>query len=337
MAASVQGGDSLDDIVQKSPDKLATFIRKVEGQGKMILVPSDIIGIELGKRSKDAVFRRFLSSVQEAFVSSPCVVVAAAASEYARVTANINPPAIEKLSESDYNMYKDELVTASQAKPQVNPYSTLSEAIWSITEYFSKATAGTNNATRHSSWSLKKKKIYFDIVIFSSHGIFSHEKRYCNSSDQANSILRQVRDMEKKILECTKQIKPSITPRIYIVTQLLPGVVQTTKSYLLKKLKSANNAHVVQITLRDNKGIFHKRTSEFELTGLTEDIKVVTDKVLQRSPILIIGSDRDGNQRASLLAKDVGAMQISGDRATEASWRGGARKYLLEVRKIQKQ
>lgn len=50
-------------------------------------------------------------------MSSHCVVVVAASnplgsSEYARVTVNINPLVFEKLSESDYKLYKNKLVTA---------------------------------------------------------------------------------------------------------------------------------------------------------------------------------------------------------------------------------
>ncbi|KAK3424216.1 hypothetical protein EUGRSUZ_F01010 [Eucalyptus grandis] len=70
----------------------------------------------------------------------------------------------------------------------------------------------------------------FNVVIMSPHGYFAQDDvlGYPDTGGQVVYILDQVRALESEMLHCIKQRGLDITPRILIVTRLLPDAVGTT-------------------------------------------------------------------------------------------------------------
>ncbi|KAL3727281.1 hypothetical protein ACJRO7_032075 [Eucalyptus globulus] len=154
----------------------------------------------------------------------------------------------------------------------------------------------------------------FNVVIMLPHGYFAQDDvlGYPDTGGQVVYILDQVRALESEMLHRIKRQGLDITPRILIVTRLLPAAVGTTCNQRLEK-----------------KGMVRKWISRFEvwpyLETYTEDFANEIAGELQGKPDLIIGdvsnpvfgnptiptigNYNDGNIVASLLAHKLGVTQ----------------------------
>uniref|UniRef100_A0A1D1ZL72 Sucrose synthase n=1 Tax=Anthurium amnicola TaxID=1678845 RepID=A0A1D1ZL72_9ARAE len=157
----------------------------------------------------------------------------------------------------------------------------------------------------------------FNVVILSPHGYFAQANvlGYPDTGGQVVYILDQVRALENEMLLRIKQQGLDITPRILIVTRLLPDAVGTTCGQRLEKVLGTEHTHILRVPFRTEKGILRKWISRFDvwpyLETYAEDVANEVSGELQTKPDLIIGNYSDGNLVASLLAHKLGVTQCT--------------------------
>ncbi|KAK3404512.1 hypothetical protein EUGRSUZ_K00816, partial [Eucalyptus grandis] len=157
----------------------------------------------------------------------------------------------------------------------------------------------------------------FNVVMMSPHGSFAQDDvlRYPDTGGQVVYILDQVRGLESEMLHRIKQQGLDITPRILIVTRLLPDAVGTTCNQRLEKVFATEYSHILRVPFRTEKGMVRKWISRFEvspyLETYTEDVANEIAGELQGKPDLIIGNYSDGNIVASLLAHKLAVTQCT--------------------------
>ncbi|MQL80204.1 hypothetical protein Taro_012658 [Colocasia esculenta] len=156
----------------------------------------------------------------------------------------------------------------------------------------------------------------FNVVILSPHGYFAQANvlGYPDTGGQVVYILDQVRALENEMLLRIKRQGLDITPRILIVTRLLPDAVGTTCGQRLEKVLGTEHTHILRVPFRTERGIVRKWISRFEvwpyLETYAEDVANEVAGELQAKPDLIIGNYSDGNLVASLLAHKLGVTQV---------------------------
>ncbi|CAL9247927.1 unnamed protein product [Arabidopsis halleri] len=157
----------------------------------------------------------------------------------------------------------------------------------------------------------------FNVVILSPHGYFAQDNvlGYPDTGGQVVYILDQVRALETEMLQRIKQQGLTITPRILIITRLLPDAAGTTCGQRLEKVYGSQYCDILRVPFRTEKGIVRKWISRFEvwpyLETFTEDVAAEISNELQGKPDLIIGNYSDGNLVASLLAHKLGVTQCT--------------------------
>lgn len=157
----------------------------------------------------------------------------------------------------------------------------------------------------------------FNVVILTPHGYFAQDNvlGYPDTGGQVVYILDQVRALETEMLQRIKQQGLNITPRILIITRLLPDAVGTTCGQRMEKVYGTEYSDILRVPFRTEKGIVRQWISRFEvwpyLETFTEDVAIDIAKELQGKPDLIIGNYSDGNIVASLLAHKLGVTQCT--------------------------
>ncbi|KAI3973157.1 hypothetical protein MKX01_020892 [Papaver californicum] len=164
---------------------------------------------------------------------------------------------------------------------------------------------------------LGRVPMVFNVVILSPHGYFAQNDvlGYPDTGGQIVYILDQVKALEGEMLKRIKQQGLDITPRILIVTRLLPDAVGTTCGQRLEKVFGTEHAHILRVPFKNEKGILRKWISRFEvwpyLEQYTEDVAKELAAELKGKPDLIVGNYSDGNLVASLLAHKLGVTQCT--------------------------
>ncbi|KAL3625266.1 SAGA histone acetylase and TREX-2 complexes component [Castilleja foliolosa] len=164
---------------------------------------------------------------------------------------------------------------------------------------------------------LGRVPMVFNVVILSPHGYFAQENvlGYPDTGGQVVYILDQVPALEREMLKRIKEQGLDITPRILIVTRLLPDAVGTTCGQRLEKVFGTEHSHIIRVPFRTEKGIVRKWISRFEvwpyMETFTEDVAKDITAELQAKPDLIIGNYSEGNLAASLLAHKLGVTQCT--------------------------
>jgi sucrose synthase len=157
----------------------------------------------------------------------------------------------------------------------------------------------------------------FNVVILSIHGYFgqSNVLGLPDTGGQIVYILDQVRALEHEMKLKLKQQGLSVTPRILIVTRLIPDSKGTSCNQRLERITGTEHAHILRVPFRSDKGILRKWISRFDvwpyLETFTEDAAREITAELQGIPDLIIGNYSDGNLVASLLAHKLGVTQCT--------------------------
>ncbi|CAL9121737.1 unnamed protein product [Musa acuminata var. zebrina] len=157
----------------------------------------------------------------------------------------------------------------------------------------------------------------FNVVILSPHGYFAQANvlGYPDTGGQVVYILDQVRALENEMLLRIKRQGLDITPRILIVSRLLPDAVGTTCGQRLEKVLGTEHTHILRVPFRTENGIIRKWISRFEvwpyLETYTEDVANELAGELQATPDLIIGNYSDGNLVSTLLAHKLGVTQCT--------------------------
>nr|AKP55627.1 SuSy protein [Gladiolus hybrid cultivar] len=164
---------------------------------------------------------------------------------------------------------------------------------------------------------LGRVPMVFNVVILSPHGYFAQANvlGYPDTGGQVVYILDQVRALESEMLLRIKHQGLDITPRILIVTRLLPDAVGTTCGQHLEKVIGTEHTSILRVPFRTEKGILRKWISRFEvwpyLETYADDVANELARELQATPDLIIGNYSDGNLVASLLAHKLGVTQCT--------------------------
>ncbi|KAF3592229.1 hypothetical protein DY000_02025781 [Brassica cretica] len=181
----------------------------------------------------------------------------------------------------------------------------------------------------------------FNVVILSPHGYFGQANvlGLPDTGGQVVYILDQVRALESEMLLRIQKQGLDVTPKILIVTRLIPEAEGTTCNQRLEKVSGTEHAHILRIPFRTEKGILRKWISRFDvwpyLETFAEDASNEIAAELQSVPNLIIGNYSDGNLVASLLACKLGVIQCNIAHALEKTkypesdiyWRNHEDKY----------
>ncbi|CAN6468215.1 unnamed protein product [Victoria cruziana] len=181
----------------------------------------------------------------------------------------------------------------------------------------------------------------FNVVILSPHGYFGQVNvlGLSDTGGQVVYILDQVRALEKEMLLRIQKQGLNISPRILVVTRLIPDAKGTTCSQRLEKISGTHHSHILRVPFRTENGILRKWISRFEIWPYLEQFAVDAaseiSAELQRKPDFIIGNYSDGNLVASLLAYELGVTQCNIAHALEKTkypdsdiyWRKYEEKY----------
>ncbi|KAF8392669.1 hypothetical protein HHK36_023018 [Tetracentron sinense] len=157
----------------------------------------------------------------------------------------------------------------------------------------------------------------FNVVIFSPHGYFGQANvlGLPDTGGQIVYILDQVRALESEMLLRLRKQGLDITPRILVVTRLIPDAKGTTCNQRLEKISGTEHSHILRVPFRTKNGILRKWISRFDvwpyLETFAEDAASEIAAELQGLPDLIIGNYSDGNLVASLLSYKLGITQCN--------------------------
>jgi sucrose synthase len=157
----------------------------------------------------------------------------------------------------------------------------------------------------------------FNVVIMTPHGYFAQDNvlGYPDTGGQVVYILDQVRALESEMLLRIKQQGLDITPKIVIITRLLPDAVGTTCGQRIEPVEGCNHTIILRVPFRNKDGILRKWISRFDvwpyLEQFTEDVAVEIATEMEAKPDLIIGNYSDGNLVATLLAHKLGVTQCT--------------------------
>lgn len=164
---------------------------------------------------------------------------------------------------------------------------------------------------------LGRVPMVFNVVILSVHGYFGQANvlGLPDTGGQVVYILDQVRALENEMIMRIKQQGLNITPRILIVTRLIPDAKGTSCNQRLERVSGCEYTHILRVPFKTEHGILHKWISRFDvwpyLEKFAQDSANEISAELQGAPDLIIGNYSDGNLVASLLAYKMGVTQCT--------------------------
>ncbi|OEL36626.1 Sucrose synthase 1 [Dichanthelium oligosanthes] len=296
------------------PNELIALFSRYVNQGKGMLQRHQLLAefdaLFDSDKEKYAPFEDILRAAQEAIVLPPWVALAIRPRpgvwDYIRV--NVSELAVEELSVSEYLAFKEQLVDGNNNSNFVLeldfepfnasfPRPSMSKSIGN----------GVQFLNRHLSSKLfqDKESLYPLLNFLKAH----------NYKGTVVYILDQVRALENEMLLRIKQQGLDITPKILIVTRLLPDAVGTTCGQRLEKVIGTEHTDIIRVPFRNENGILRKWISRFDvwpyLETYTEDVASEIMKEMQAKPDLIIGNYSDGNLVATLLAHKLGVTQCT--------------------------
>lgn len=164
---------------------------------------------------------------------------------------------------------------------------------------------------------LGRVPMVFNVVILSPHGYFGQANvlGLPDTGGQVVYILDQVRALENEMIRRIKRQGLNFTPRILIVTRLIPDAKGTTCNQRLERVTGTEHSHILRVPFRSENGILRKWISRFDvwpyLETFAEDVAGEITAELQGHPDFIIGNYSDGNLVASLLAYKMGVTQCT--------------------------
>ncbi|GFQ08389.1 sucrose synthase 3 [Phtheirospermum japonicum] len=157
----------------------------------------------------------------------------------------------------------------------------------------------------------------FNVVILSVHGYFGQANvlGLPDTGGQIVYILDQVRALESEMLQRIKKQGLQITPRILVVTRLIPDAAGTSCNQRLERLSGCEYSHILRVPFRTEHGVLRKWISRFDvwpyLEKFAEDAAGEIAAEMQGVPDLIIGNYSDGNLVASLLSHKMGVTECT--------------------------
>uniref|UniRef100_A0A0D9VTU5 Sucrose synthase n=1 Tax=Leersia perrieri TaxID=77586 RepID=A0A0D9VTU5_9ORYZ len=157
----------------------------------------------------------------------------------------------------------------------------------------------------------------FNVVVVSPHGYFGQANvlGLPDTGGQIVYILDQVRALENEMVLRLKKQGLDFTPKILIVTRLIPEAKGTACNQRLERISGTQYTYILRVPFRNENGILRKWISRFDvwpyLEKFAEDAAGEIAAELQGIPDFIIGNYSDGNLVASLLSYKMGITQCN--------------------------
>ncbi|KAJ1297207.1 hypothetical protein BS78_01G360100 [Paspalum vaginatum] len=157
----------------------------------------------------------------------------------------------------------------------------------------------------------------FNVVVVSPHGYFGQANvlGLPDTGGQIVYILDQVRALENEMVLRLKKQGLDVTPKILIVTRLIPDAKGTSCNQRLERISGTQHTFILRVPFRSENGILKKWISRFDvwpyLEKFAEDAAGEIAAELQGTPDFIIGNYSDGNLVASLLSYKMGITQCN--------------------------
>nr|AIL88515.1 sucrose synthase type 3 [Triticum polonicum] len=157
----------------------------------------------------------------------------------------------------------------------------------------------------------------FNVVIVSPHGYFGQANvlGMPDTGGQIVYILDQVRALEDEMVLRLKKQGLDVTPKIIIVTRLIPDSKGTSCNQRLERISGTQHTFILRVPFRNENGVLRKWISRFDvwpyLEKFAEDAAGEIAAELQGTPDFIIGNYSDGNLVASLLSYKMGITQCN--------------------------
>jgi len=164
------------------------------------------------------------------------------------------------------------------------------------------------------------------VTMISPHGWFGQENVLGrpDTGGQVVYILDQARALEKYLAEDLALSGLNISPKIVIVTRLIPENEGTTSDQRLEKVRNTENVWILRVPFVDREGaIVPHWISRFRiwpyLDQFAEDVEGEIKLEFKGRPDLIIGNYSDGNLVATMLSRKMGVIQCNIAHALEKS------------------
>ncbi|CAG9465433.1 unnamed protein product [Pedinophyceae sp. YPF-701] len=164
---------------------------------------------------------------------------------------------------------------------------------------------------------LARLPMVFSVVIMSPHGFFGQSDvlGLPDTGGQVVYILDQVKALEREMARRIHEAGLDATPRILVVTRLIPEARGTTCDQPREKIHGCEHSMIVRVPFRDGSGIVRPWVSRFDvwpyMEQFTLDVASEVRAELGGKPDFIIGNYSDGNLVASLLATRMGVTQCN--------------------------
>ncbi|MGB5985338.1 MAG: sucrose synthase, partial [Desulfobacterales bacterium] len=156
------------------------------------------------------------------------------------------------------------------------------------------------------------------IAVISPHGWFgqSNVLGKPDTGGQVIYILDQVRALEKHLKAEIKLTGLEVTPKIIILTRLIPNAGDTTCNQRMEKVYQTENAWILRVPFKDQQGnVLQDWVSRFKIWPYLETFADEAAQELvaefQERPDLIIGNYSDGNLVATLLSDKLNVVQCT--------------------------
>lgn len=164
------------------------------------------------------------------------------------------------------------------------------------------------------------------VTMISPHGWFGQDNVLGrpDTGGQVVYVLDQARALEKYLAEDLALAGLAISPKILIVTRLIPENEGTTSDQRLEKVRGTENVWILRVPFVDRDGcIVPHWISRFKiwpyLDQFADDVEGEIKLELQDRPDLIIGNYSDGNLVATRLSNKMGVTQCNIAHALEKS------------------
>ena len=149
-----------------------------------------------------------------------------------------------------------------------------------------------------------------------------------DTGGQVTYVLDQARALERRLANQFKESGIEATPRIIVLTRLIPDAEGTTCNVVRERIHGSEDCWIVRVPFRDSSGeVIPHWISRFHiwpyLETFAEESKATVITELMGKPDLIIGHYSDGNLVAYRLADDLGVTHCAAVHALEKT------KYLL--------
>ncbi len=173
---------------------------------------------------------------------------------------------------------------------------------------------------------LSRIPMIFNIAIISPHGYFGQEGvlGMPDTGGQVVYILDQVKALEKKLIKSLKESGLNASPKILILTRLIPNPGKTKANQRLEKVHETKDSWILRVPFRThNKKVTDNWISRFEIWPYLENFAEDSYKELLAEfgdrPDFIIGNYSDGNLVAFILSQRFGVTQCNIAHALEKS------------------